>query len=388
MRRDRERPRPRGRPLDLGVEEEPEQRDALLRRGPRAAAPDGVRSGSKGSRRRSGGKEEVPFFFFFFFVLATFSSSSPSSSTNHLPSPTSAASSAAAETCSSASCGVQRPYHAGGPSNHSSEARSARWARSLALEARTFEEGEGEGEEEEEEFIEERQLPCAAADALLSSDRASSSASLASLALAPPEAGCCVRCLAFSRARWSSLESRERMACASAETAAVKLAGEEGGGRGDDDEDAAEDDDDDDETTAVAPTTEPPLTPPPSAQTLNHSSLQYSSHAACALTPLVSSGWSSGSPPGDMWKASASISVDLENRPACASWVELHPAATAAARGTLRLGAAAATHAQAMVETRTATGVSLRAGAAPRARMAAARAGLGGGGWSCWGGRG
>lgn len=165
------------------------------------------------------------------------------------------------------------------------------------------------------------------------------------------------------------------MACASAETAAVKLAGEGGGDEGSDSADA------DKGTPAAADAAAEPTTPPPSAQTLNHSSLQYSSHAACAFTPLVSSGWSSGSPPGDMWNSSASNAVALENRPACASCVELHPAATAAARGTLRRGAAAATQAQAMVETRTATGVRRRAGAAPSARTAAARAGLGGGGW-------
>jgi hypothetical protein len=82
------------------------------------------------------------------------------------------------------------------------------------LEARTAaaEEEEEEGLEEEEEKLEQA-----------SSDFASSSASRASLALAPPEAGCCVKCLAFSRARWSSLESSDRIDCASAETAGVKL---------------------------------------------------------------------------------------------------------------------------------------------------------------------
>lgn len=135
----------------------------------------------------------MPFSFFFFLD----SPPAATSSANHPPSPTSAASSAAAETCSSASSGVQRPYHAGGPSNHSSEALIARCARSLALEARTDAEEKTAAREEEEEKV-----------TALSSDLAISSASLASLALNPPEAGCCVRCLAFSRARWSSLESR------------------------------------------------------------------------------------------------------------------------------------------------------------------------------------
>ena len=114
----------------------------------------------------------------------------------------------------------------------------------------------------------------------------------------------------------------------------------------------------------------PPLNPHlPSFLFLTcHTSSQYSSHAACALTPRVNSTWSSGSPPAPMWTASASYS--RENRPACASTLANHPAATAATSGTLSAGAAAATHSHAKQHTRTVAGRRRRAGTDASVRSA------------------